>query len=79
VGVSGGNAITVITDGRESIRIRLAEIDVPEKPQAFDQRSKQSLSDMVFGKTVRVEQRGSGRYGRGVRRIFVGGTDSNTE
>ena len=58
MGVSDGKAITVLTDGRESIRIRLAEIDAPEKPQAFGQRSKQSLSDMVFGETVRVEQRG---------------------
>jgi micrococcal nuclease len=61
VGVSDGKAITVLTDGRESIRIRLAEIDASEKLQAFGQRSKQSLSDMVFGKTVRVRQRGSGR------------------
>ncbi len=58
VGVSDGDTITVLTDGRESIRIRLAEIDAPEKSQAFGQRSKQSLSDMVFSKTVRVEQRG---------------------
>jgi len=79
VGVADGDTITVLTDGRESIRIRLAEIDAPEKSQAFGQRSKQSLSDMVFGKTVRVEQQDVDRYGRVVGRVFVGGTDVNAE
>ncbi len=79
VGVSDGDTITVLTDGRESIRIRLAEIDAPEKSQAFGQRSKQSLSEMVFGKTVRVEQQDVDRYGRVVGRVFVGGTDVSAE
>lgn len=79
VGVADGDTITVLTDGRESIRIRLAEIDAPEKSQAFGQRSKQALSDMVFGKTVRVEQKDVDRYGRVVGRIFIGGTDVNAE
>ncbi len=65
--------------GRESIRVRPAEIDAPEKAQAFGQRSKQSLSDMVFGKTVRVEQQDVDRYGRVVGRVFVGGTDVSAE
>ena len=79
VGVADGDTITVLTDGRESIRIRLAEIDAPEKSQAFGQRSKQSLSDMVFGKAVRVEQQDVDRYGRVVGRVFVGGTDVSAE
>jgi micrococcal nuclease len=36
--------------------VRLAEIDAPEKSQAYGQRSKQSLSDLAFGKQVRIEQ-----------------------
>lgn len=79
VGVADGDTITVLTGGRESIRVRLAEIDAPEKSQAFGQRSKQSLSDLVFGKTVRVEQQDVDRYGRVVGRVFVGGTDVNAE
>lgn len=79
VGVADGDTITVLTDGRESIGVRLAEIDAPEKSQAFGQRSKESLSDMVFGKTVRVEQQDVDRYGRVVGRVFIGGTDVNAE
>lgn len=79
VGVSDGDTITVLLEGRTQIRVRLAEIDAPEKAQAFGQRSKQSLSDMVFGKTVRVDQQDVDRYGRVVGRVFIGTTDVNAE
>lgn len=79
VGVSDGDTITVLVGGHKQIKVRLAEIDAPEKSQAFGQRTKQSLSDMVFGKTVRVEQRDVDRYGRVVGRVFIGGTDVNAE
>lgn len=79
VGVSDGDTITVLVGGRTQVKVRLAEIDAPEKSQAFGQRSKQSLSDMVFGKTVRVEQQDVDRYGRVVGRIFIGATDVNAE
>lgn len=35
-------------------RVRLAEIDCPEKSQAFGQRAKQFTSELVFGKEVAV-------------------------
>lgn len=79
VGVADGDTITVLVGGRTQVKVRLAEIDAPEKLQAFGQRSKQSLSNMVFGKTVRVEQRDVDRYGRVVGRVFVGTTDVNAE
>ena len=42
--------------GNKQLKIRLAQIDAPESDQAFGQRSKQSLSDMVFNKIIRVEK-----------------------
>jgi endonuclease YncB( thermonuclease family) len=56
VGISDGDTITVLIGGRKQLKVRLAKIDAPEKSQAYGQRSKQSLSDLVFGKQVRVEQ-----------------------
>lgn len=79
VGVSDGDTITVLTEGHKQIKVRLAEIDAPEKAQAFGQRSKQALSDLVFGKTVRVEQQDMDRYRRVVGRVFIGATDVNAE
>jgi micrococcal nuclease len=54
VGVSDGDTITVMHDGK-SEKIRLYGVDCPEKAQDFGQKAKRFSSDMVFGKTVDVE------------------------
>jgi endonuclease YncB( thermonuclease family) len=59
--------------------VRLTEIDAPESNQAFGQRSKQSLSDMCFGKPARLVSQGEDRYGRTLARIYCSGTDANRE
>ena len=51
VSVSDGDTITVLVD-RQQIKVRLAEIDAPEKRQPFGSRAKQAMSELVFGKTV---------------------------
>ena len=48
VGVHDGDTVTLLMVGNQQLKIRLAQIDAPELDQAFGQRSKQSLSDMVF-------------------------------
>jgi endonuclease YncB( thermonuclease family) len=79
VGISDGDTITVLVGGRQQIKVRLAEIDAPEKSQAYGQRSKQSLSDLVFGKQVRIEQQNRDRHGRIVGKAYVGSLDVNAE
>ena len=59
--------------------MRLAEIDAPEKAQPFGARSKQSLSNLCFGKAVSIDSRGNDRYGRTVARINCAGIDANAE
>ena len=49
IAVADGDTITVLIGHRE-IKVRLTEIDAPEKKQVFGSRSKQSLSDLCFGK-----------------------------
>ena len=48
VGVHDGDTVTLSMVHNQQLKIRLAQIDAPELDQAFGQRSKQSLSDMVF-------------------------------
>jgi endonuclease YncB( thermonuclease family) len=78
VGVSDGDTLTVLISERQ-IKVRLAEIDAPEKRQPFGERSKQSLSDLVYGKQVKVNQQDLDRYGRVVGRVYTGNLDVNAE
>lgn len=55
VAVSDGDTITVFDAEKQQHKIRLMGIDAPEKSQAFGDRSKSSLSRLVFSKDVRVE------------------------
>ena len=70
VGVIDGDTITVLVDKRQ-VRVRLAEIDAPERGQPYSTRSKQALSDKVFGKSVGIEATDTDRYGRSVAMLFV--------
>lgn len=70
VAVADGDTITVLRD-KEQVKIRLAGIDAPEKKQAFGNVAKQHMSDMVFGKEVRVDDRKKDKYGRTIGRVWV--------
>lgn len=78
VAIADGDTLTVLR-GHEQIRIRLTEIDAPEKAQAFGQRSKESLARLCFNKPVKVIERGQDGYGRTLGRVWCGGVDANAE
>ena len=78
IGVGDGDSITVLR-GREQVRVRLVDIDAPERGQPFGSRSKQSLESMVKGKEVRVVERGKDRYDRILGRVYRGDLDVNAE
>jgi len=77
VGVTDGDTITVLNADKVQHKIRLAGIDAPEKKQAFGNRSKESLSDLVFDKTVNVETDKRDRYRREIGKALVNGRDVN--
>ncbi|ELT9905992.1 thermonuclease family protein [Escherichia coli] len=79
VAVMDGDTLAVLDAGRQEHRIRLAEIDAPEKGQPFGQRSKQSLSGLCFGREAVIEDRGHDRYGRTIGRVSCGGIDTSAE
>lgn len=78
VGVTDGDTITVLVD-QQQVRVRLTEIDTPEKAQPWGTRANQALSEKVFGKTVEVRSEGTDRYGRTLGRVYVDGRDVNRE
>lgn len=78
VAVADGDTITVLRD-KEQVKIRLIEIDAPEKAQAFGNKSKQSLSDLCFDKTATLADKGKDRYGRTLAKVTCDGIDANAE
>lgn len=79
IGVLDGDTVEVLDPSKITHRIRLTRIDAPEKAQPFGQRSKEHLSDLVFGKQVEVQASKSDKYGRTVGRVMVKGVDANLE
>ncbi len=73
-----GDTLTVLVDDNQ-VKIRLVEIDAPESKQPFGTRSRQSLSDLCFGRSALVHEVGRDRYGRTLARVECNGIDANAE
>ena len=74
VGVHDGDSMTLLIatpEGKRQSKIRMDAIDAPELGQPFSNRSKKTLSDMVFDKQCTVESLGPGRYSRTIGRVSV--------
>jgi len=82
VGVTDGDTLTVLrptADGPRESKVRLEGIDAPEPGQDYGTLAKQRLSDLAYGKTVRVEVKGIDDFGRLVARVKVGELDISEE
>ena len=69
VNVADGDTLTVLDAAQRQHKVRLADIDAPEKGQAFGQRARESLAALCAGQPAEVEQAGRDRYGRVVGRV----------
>ena len=82
IGVADGDTVTVLGDfsgTREQKRLRLTEIDTPERGQPWSARARQALANKVFQRQVRIASEGEDRYGRLLGRIYFGDRDINRE
>lgn len=77
VSITDGDTLTVLDEQNVQHKIRLAEIDAPERRQPWGDRSREALSALAFGKTVSILQTDTDRYGRTVARVFANGEDIN--
>jgi endonuclease YncB( thermonuclease family) len=75
VGVADGDTITVLDATNTKHKIRLQGIDAPEKAQAFGQKSKQSLHELVHSKQVTIEFQKKDQYGRTLGKVLLNGND----
>ena len=78
VSVADGDTITILVDSAP-VKIRLAEIDAPERGQPWGKRAQQALTGKVAGHVVQVETKFNDRYGRRVGHVVYSGRDINRE
>jgi endonuclease YncB( thermonuclease family) len=78
VAVLDGDTV-LVKRAKGLVKIRLAEIDAPEKAQTFGETSRRSLSDMVSGRQVKIVSQALDQYGRMVAHLSVNGQDVNAE
>jgi len=74
VSIADGDTLTMLVN-KVQYKIRLAEIDTPEKKQPYGTRARRALSEIVFGKEISVDVHTVDRYGRTVARVYVDGMD----
>ncbi len=70
VGISDGDTLTLLTQNRQQVKIRLHGIDAPELSQAWGQRAKQALSSLTFRQLVSVQETDQDQYGRIVGIVY---------
>ena len=80
VGVADGDTFTGLTTDNLQVKCRIYGIDAPEKKQAFCNRSKQALSDLIFGEQVYIKIQNKDRWQRAVVWVYTSdGKDISAE
>lgn len=82
VGISDGDTLTARCGdpgSYQQIKVRLAEIDAPEKRQPFGDASKRNLAALCAGAHAKIKPETVDRYGRTVAHVECRGRDANTE
>ncbi|ECA9147168.1 hypothetical protein ET875_23605 [Salmonella enterica subsp. enterica serovar Montevideo] len=75
--VLDGDTIEVLQENKP-VRVRLANIDAPEKKQAFGRWSTNQLKALLAGQSVTVSYTQTDRYGRIIGRVFtMNGTEAS--
>lgn len=76
IGIADGDTMTLLVD-QKPVKIRLANIDAPEKKQPFGQRSKESLSKLCWGKNAEYVTQAIDKYKRTVAVVTCDGVEAN--
>lgn len=77
VRVSDGDTVTVLDADKTQHKIRPLDIDAPESSQAFGQKSKQRLADLIAGRSVRVTWQEKDQYERVLGTIWLSTVNVN--
>ncbi len=76
--VMDGDTVFVKT-GPFKAKLRLVNIDAPEKDQPFGKESQESLQSLIGGKVIHVESKAVDKFGRTIAVISIGDINVNEE
>ena len=71
VRVFDGDTLEIMDSQSNSYRVRLQGIDAPERGQPFSSKSRKALSDLVFGKEIKVVTEGMDKFERFLGQVYV--------
>lgn len=66
IAIIDGDTYDLLTEEKQTIRIRMEGIDAPERGMAFYRVSKNFLGELCMGQRVKIVQTDTDRYGRAV-------------
>ncbi|NMH87658.1 thermonuclease family protein [Flavivirga algicola] len=70
VAITDGDTFKLLTKDSTLIKVRLANIDCPEKKQPFSKKAKQFVVDAIFSKTVTIYVLKKDRYQRYIANVI---------
>ena len=79
VKVTDGDTVTVLDADNKKHKVRLTGIDAPERRQAYGEKSKEHLRQLVLLKDVTVQSSGTDRYKRVLGKVLLNELDVNLE
>ncbi len=78
VAITDGDTIKVLCD-KQVLKVRLAEIDAPERKQPYGTKAKQALAEMCFKRPAQLDIQGIDKYGRNIAIVYCDGKNANRE
>jgi micrococcal nuclease len=78
ISISDGDTITVLQNNEEK-KVRLSDIDAPEKNQPFGTKSKNILANKIFKKEVKIVYSKKDGFGRILGQVYLGDRFINKE
>ena len=77
VRILDGDTVEVLDAAKQTHRVRLANIDAPERQQAFGEVARQALATMAYRQKIEVIDKGGDQYGRRIGVLMLNGRDLN--
>ena len=77
VRILDGDTVEVLDAAKQTHRVRLANIDAPERRQAFGEVARLALATMAYRQKIEVLDKGGDQYGRRIGVLMLNGRDLN--